>query len=313
MNTPKKLLCYLCLLFGLSAILCSCSSTQQISETTISKTAENRLYVYAVHGKWGVLNAEGEFIITPQPNKLNLIQDRFSGEPRYIAMLKPIPGEKIQYTIDESNDAYSYYDNNRFLFDIYDTAGNLCYQDQTAGSLWAIGHYLILHQPDDNGFTIIDRSTETSFFMNADQIDFADPYLIFTWEQNPEGRYENLNLPCTRFYHSHDMSFSRDLPGYYFRSTFEYDGKHYFALKNTDGLLGLWLWEDDFTQVLPEQYTYFEEIHNGFLVAENAQHQDMVIELATGETVVAPEEDRDIFLHDFSFVNLLEQLHYNYV
>lgn len=289
MNIPKKWLLYLGLLFVLSAMLCGCGPPSQVSETVINQTSENRLYVYAVNGKWGILNAAGTFIVPPQENKLNLIQDRFTGEQAYIQMTKPIAGERIEYTLDGSDKTYSYYDNNRFLYDIYNTDGTLLYENLENTYCNAMGDFLILSQEDANSCTVINPKSGEKTVIDTDWVDFCGNMFVFNWRDEP----------CARFY-DQNMQLVREIPGYTFHYNMERDGKQYLVMMGKNNRIALF--DAAFNLLLPAEYTAFEQICGDFVQARDANHQSIVVSLATGETIIPPQEDKDVYYYDGDMV-----------
>lgn len=288
MNTLKKnLLLYLCCLLGLSMILCSCGKPNARAETTIANPPENRLYLYAVNGRWGVLNAAGEFIIAPQPNKLQLICNHYTNEPRYISMTKPIAGEKIQYTLDVDgpDKVYHYYENNRFLYDIYDVRGNLLYENLENTYCKTMGDFLILIKEGENLITIVNRETGEETTIDADSVSFCGNLFVFNWEDEP----------CACVY-DQNMQLVKEIPDYTFHYSREQDGKRYPVMIGENHRMALF--DADFNLLLPAEYAYFEQVNGDFVLARNANRQSVVMNLATGETVVPPEKNRDIYYYD---------------
>ncbi|MCI8336558.1 MAG: DUF5046 domain-containing protein [Peptococcaceae bacterium] len=287
-NRNKNLLLYLCCLFSLSILLCSCGRPDD-TQTITAEENQNRLYIYAVNGQWSVLNTEGEFIIPPQPNELQLICDRYTNEPRYIHMTKPIAGEKIPYTIGDSDKVYHYYENNRFLYDIYDARGNLLYENLENTYCNTMGDFLILTKEGEALITIVNRKTGEETTTDADWVSFCGNLFVFNWEDEP----------CARVY-DQDMQFLKEIPGYVFHYSREQDGKRYLVMIGENDRMALF--DNDFNLLLPAEYAYFEQINGDFVLARNANHQSVVMNLDTGEIVLPPEKNRDIYYCDGEMV-----------
>ena len=283
-HLKKNLLRALCCFFALSMALCGCIKPDD-TQTIAAEENANRLYVYAVNGKWGVLNAKGDFIIAPQPNELWLICDRYTNKPCYIRMTKPIAGEKIQYTLDGSDKVYSYYDNNRFFYDIYDTAGNLLYENLENTYCNTMGDFLILYQENAKNCTIINKKSGEETILDTDWVNFCGDMFVFNWR----------DTPCARFY-DRDMRLVKEIPGYTFHYSKEQNGKQYLVMIGENDCMALF--DADFNLLLAAEYAYFDAINGDFVLANNTDYQDMVINLATGETVAPPEENRDIYYYD---------------
>ncbi len=295
----KNLLLYLCCFFGLGIALCGCGKPDDLSEATITNATENRLYLYEANGNYGILNAGGEFIIAPQPNELQLICDRYTNEPRYISMRKPIAGEKGEYMVEEEGlgeQVHIYHWDNTFFYDIYDAEGNLLYENLENTNCETMGDYLILHKEGENRLAVINAKTGEETAMDTDWVSFCGNLFVFSWESEH----------CARVY-DRDMQLLKEIPGYVYYYSLEQNGVRYPVMIGENDRMALF--DDDFNLLLPAAYAYFEQINGDFVLANNTDYQSVVASLATGELVVPPQENRDIYYYDgdMAFYRLTDQ------
>ena len=254
--------------------LCSCNAGEKQAPT--ANGIKDNLYVIARNNQWGVLNAQGEFVIAPQENSLNILRDSVTHAPRYIQASKIIPGKK-----DEEYNVY--WEDNQYLNALYDTKGNLIYDFAEGYFSDVYGDYLRMYRDEKQQLV----NMKTGDVVDIEEMDLNTYNGLLVMSSYDE--------PGTKFY-DQNMQLVKELPEYYFSYTTKDNGKTYFVVRNGEGLTGLL--DENFNLVVPCTYRWINDINGNFVRAEDQSQCSVVIDLTTGETVMALDPSEDVYYYD---------------
>jgi hypothetical protein len=267
------------LLFSLSLltialVLCSCSAEEK--QTATAYDIKDNIYVLARNNQWGVLNSKGEFVIAPQEYSLNILRDSITHAPKYIQASKIIPGEK-----DEEYGVY--WEDNQYLNALYDAEGNLIYDFAEGYFSDVYGDYLRMYR--DEKEQLVNMKTGEARDLENTNISTYNGLLVMS----------DYEKPGIRFY-DENMALVKELPDYHFNYTTKDNGKTYFIVQDAERQAGLL--DENFNLVVPCEYRWINDVNGNFVRAEDQSQCDVVIDITTGETVMALDPSENLYYYD---------------
>lgn len=272
-KTLRYLLLSLCVLMTALA-LCSCGASDKTS--TADYDVKDNIYVIARNNQWGILDTQGKFVIEPQEYQLNILRDSITHEPKYIQASKIIPGKK-----DEEYDVY--WEDNEYLNALYDTKGNLIYDFAEGWFSDVYGDYLSMYR--DEKMQMVNMKTGESLDVEDTNISVFKDYIVMSHYDEPGIKFYNAN-----------MELVKELPEYNFNYTTRDNEKTYFIVQNEERQAGLF--DENFNLVVPCEYRWINEVNGNFVRAEDQSQCDVVIDITTGETVMALDPAEDLYYYD---------------
>lgn len=280
-NKTRYLLFSFCLSVALVAV-CLCGCSQEGKTTDTGYHQKDNLYVLARNNQWGILNAQGEFVIEPQSYQLRILRDNFTHAPKYIAATKIIPGEK--------DEEWGGYWDNEYQSALYDTKGNLIYDFAPGYFSDVFGDYLSMYQGEKHQLMNM-KTQETA------DVDLEEDYITYFGDLIILSSYEEKGI---RFYNQ-TMELVKELPDYYGGYTMKDkdNGKNYFVVQDEERNRGLI--DENFNLVVPCKYHWLNGINSNYLVAEDNSQCSIAIDITTGEEVWATDPSESISYYDGAF------------
>lgn len=267
------------LLFSLSLltialVLCSCGAEEK--QTATAYDIKDNIYVLARNNQWGILNSNGEFVIPPQEYSLNILRDSITHAPKYIQASKIIPGKK-----DEEYDVY--WENNQYLNALYDTKGNVIYDFAEGYYSDVYGDYLRMYRNEKE--QLVNMKTGETIDLEDTNISIFNELFVMSDYDEPGIRFYNTN-----------MELVKELPDYHFNYTTSDNDKTYFIVQNAERQAGLL--DENFNLLVPCEYRWINDVNGNFVRAEDQSQCDVVIDITTGETVMATDPAENLYYYD---------------
>lgn len=255
-----------------AVILCGCTAQQPTATGDSYDKAEN-LYVVSRNHQWGVLDAQGKFVVEPQGYQLYIIRDILTHTPKYIQATKITPNG------DKEDDVYW---NNLYETALYDTDGKLVYDFSESYAYTVFGDYLAINE---NGIQrLINTKTGTTTELQSEQNiqPFNGMIMIYQWEE-----------PGIKIY-SPAMELIKELPEYHYSHIISNKEQDYLVVN--DDLQGVL--DKDFRLLLPCDYKWINRIDDRYIIAEQQDGGNAVIDLADGQTVFTSQPGEIIDYYD---------------
>lgn len=263
-------------LFIATIAVCSCANQQETAG--LEYPPEDNLYIICSNNKYGILNANGEFVIAPQPNKLELVRDEFTKAPKYIkankTMMVPLETEHGTVIKEETDVAA-----------LYDVKGKLLYDYEPHRFYPAFGDFLYV---DD---TIVNMKTGKTFSPPpGSSIFFTDDKIILSRES-----------PASIWVYHRNMKLVKELHGYYYNYAISDNGKSYYVVGNITpdtNAVRTNLCDENFNIIYNGNNSNSFKINNDFLIVQDNVFNYKVIDLTTGETILTRDKEQGVYYYD---------------
>ena len=273
----KQKFTILFLLLLLLVAICGCQRQE----------SEHHAYILENDGSWSALNADGEFVIAPQPNELNLVYDCFTKEPKYIQAKDAAENKNALYDLD----------------------GALLLDYGTAEYYWVFGDLVVKtayeRQPGEARYQVMNPRTGEMLLQREECPNTFGDLVVFN-NQGNFGAYESR----MEFY-TQDMQPVKTIDGYRFSSGNNFassfrrdkDGAYFVVWSEETRATGLM--NADFQLMLPCRYDAIWAVNENFAKVVDQEDHSLVVDITSGETVLTAGEDSAIEYYDGNIAVLL--------